>query len=105
MHALGSRSPLLYVTLPRPPLIQYHSHADIQAQPNDSTQPLPWAQHADEYDTKEDDPTASAPPGILIHTDYSTGSDEAWAVFCSAIHYTEHDFFADQAAISDRDDT
>ena len=70
---------------------------DIQAQPNDPTQPLPWAQHADEYDIKEDDPTVtSTPPGIVLRTDYSTGSDDAWTAFCSALQDTERDFFADQ---------
>ena len=71
----------------------------LQAQPNASTEPLPWAQHADEYDIKDDDDdaTATIPPGIVLRTDYSTGSDDAWAAFCSTLLDAERDFFADQA--------
>ena len=46
---------------------------------------------------KDDDPTVTtAPPGIVLRTDYSTGSDDAWAAFYSALQDTERDFFADQ---------
>ena len=31
-----------------------------------------------------------------MRTDYSTGSDDAWTAFCSALHDAERDFFADQ---------
>ena len=68
---------LLYVTFLWSLLIPL-TH-DIQAQPNDSIEPLPWAQHADEYDIKDDDATATAPPGIVLCADYSTGSDDTWA--------------------------
>jgi hypothetical protein len=56
--------------------------------------PPPWTHDTDEYDIKDD---ASAPPGIIVRTDYSTGSDDAWAAFRSALHDAERDFFADQA--------
>jgi hypothetical protein len=31
-----------------------------------------------------------------VRTDYSTGSDDAWATFCTALHDAEREFFADQ---------
>ena len=31
-----------------------------------------------------------------MRTDYSTGSNDAWTAFCSALHDAERDFFADQ---------
>ena len=37
------------------------------------------------------------PPGIVLRTDYSTGSDDAWAAFCSTLLDAERGFFADQA--------
>ena len=37
------------------------------------------------------------PPGIVLRTDYSMDSDEAWATFCYALPVTEREFFADQA--------
>ena len=57
--------------------------------------PPPWTHDTDEYDITVDDDGA-APPGIVVRTDYSTGSDDAWATFCSALHDAEHEFFADQ---------
>ncbi|KAN0138356.1 hypothetical protein V8E53_003819 [Lactarius tabidus] len=54
--------------------------------------PPPWTHDADEYDIKDD---ATVPPGIIVRTDYNTGSDDAWAAFCSALHDAERDFFAD----------
>ena len=57
--------------------------------------PPPWAHDSDEYDVPED--SAAAPPGIVLRTDYSTGSDDAWAAFCSALRDAEREFFADQA--------
>ena len=57
--------------------------------------PPPWAHDPDQYDISED--AAPPPPGIVLRTDYSTGSDDAWAAFCSALRDTEREFFADQA--------
>ena len=35
----------------------------------------------------------------MVRTDYSTGSDDAWAAFCGALRDAEREFFADQAPI------
>ncbi len=56
--------------------------------------PPPWAHDKDEHDVRED---AAAPPGIVVRTDYSAGSDDAWAAFCGALRDAEREFFADQA--------
>jgi hypothetical protein len=56
--------------------------------------PPPWAHDKDEHDVRED---AATPRGIMVRTDYSAGSDDAWAAFCGALRDTEHEFFADQA--------
>jgi len=48
----------------------------------------------DEHDDRED---AAAPPGIVVRTDYSAGSDDAWTAFCDALRDAEREFFADQA--------
>ena len=42
------------------------------------------------------DVDGAAPPGIVVRTDYSTGSDDAWATFCATLHDAEREFFADQ---------
>jgi hypothetical protein len=34
------------------------------------------------------------PPGIVLRTDYSVGSDEAWDAFCSALRDAEREFFS-----------
>ena len=57
--------------------------------------PPPWTHDTDEYDITVDNDGA-APPGIVVRTDYSTGSDDAWATFCTALHDAEREFFADQ---------
>lgn len=36
-------------------------------------------------------------PSLVARTDYSTGSDDAQAVFCSALHDAERNYFDDQA--------
>ncbi|KAH8993486.1 hypothetical protein EDB92DRAFT_1815549 [Lactarius akahatsu] len=56
----------------------------------------PWAHDRDEHDVGED---SAAAPGVVVRTDYSTGSDEAWAAFCAALRDAEHEFFADQAPV------
>lgn len=57
--------------------------------------PPPWAHDKDENDVRED--ATTAPPGIIVRTDYSAGSDDAWIAFCSTLHDAEREFFADQA--------
>ena len=57
--------------------------------------PPPWTHETDEYDITADDDGA-APPGIIVRTDYSTGSDDAWATFCIVLRDAEREFFADQ---------
>lgn len=47
------------------------------------------------YDNEDDDEDAT-PPGIVLRTDYSSGSDEAWTAFCGALRDAEREFFADQ---------
>lgn len=37
------------------------------------------------------------PPGIVLRTDYSTGSDDPWTALCNALHDDEPEFLADQA--------
>ncbi|KAH8996420.1 hypothetical protein EDB86DRAFT_2850724 [Lactarius hatsudake] len=59
--------------------------------------PWPWAHDRDEHDVRED---AAAAPGVVVRTDYSAGSEEAWAAFCAALRDAEHEFFADQAPAS-----
>ncbi|KAI0290397.1 hypothetical protein B0F90DRAFT_1653801, partial [Multifurca ochricompacta] len=50
---------------------------------------LPWAADKDEYDLVDD----AGLPGIILRTDYSPGSDDAWTGFCSVLHDAEHEFF------------
>ncbi|KAI9437597.1 hypothetical protein H4582DRAFT_286470 [Lactarius indigo] len=57
----------------------------------------PWTHDKDEHDVSED---AATPPGIVVRTDYSADSDDAWATFCAALRDAEREFFADQAPIS-----
>ncbi|KAH9069808.1 hypothetical protein EDB83DRAFT_2370767 [Lactarius deliciosus] len=57
----------------------------------------PWAYDRDEHDVRED---AAVAPGVVVRTDYSAGSEEAWAAFCAALRDAEHEFFADQAPAS-----
>ncbi|KAH9957365.1 hypothetical protein BC827DRAFT_1085873, partial [Russula dissimulans] len=40
----------------------------------------------------DEDGDNTAPPGVVLRTDYSTGSDDAWAVFCRALHDAEREF-------------
>jgi hypothetical protein len=88
MHAPGPPSPLPYVSRVLPCLtVSYPRYRQTALQ-----RPPPWTHDADEYDIKDD---ATVPPGIIVRTDYSTGSDDAWAAFCSALHDAERDFFAD----------
>jgi hypothetical protein len=89
MRAPGPRSPLLYVSH-----LFFLPHALHPTQADSPPGPPPWTHDPDEYDLKDD---ASAPPGIIVRTDYSTGSDDAWAAFRSALHDAEREFFADQA--------
>lgn len=56
--------------------------------------PPPWAHKRYEYDIPED---AAAVPGIVLRMDYSKGSNDTWAGFCSTLRDTERDFFADRA--------
>lgn len=44
----------------------------------------------------EDDDGDAAPPGIVLRTDYSAGSDESWAAFCGTLRDAEREFLADQ---------
>ena len=44
----------------------------------------------------DDDGSDAAPPGIVLRTDYSAGSDEAWASFCGTLRDAEREFLADQ---------
>jgi hypothetical protein len=81
--------PLLYVS--RFSFFPYAPHA---TQADSPPGPPPWTHDPDEYDIKDD---TAAPPGIIVRTDYSTGSDDAWAAFRSALHDAEREFFADQA--------
>ena len=50
----------------------------------------------DDNDNNGDSDGAAAPPGVLLRTDYTAGSDEAWASFCGALRDAEREFFADQ---------
>jgi hypothetical protein len=59
------------------------SQADIDNEPTP-----PWASDTDEYDDVDDE----APPGIVLRTDYSAGSDDAWATFCSGLREAEREF-------------
>jgi hypothetical protein len=70
----------------------------------------PHRKQADgDIDEDDDDDDATA-PGIVLRTDYSSGSDEAWTAFCGALRDAEREFLADQqegpasAAISAPDD-
>ncbi|KAH9055519.1 hypothetical protein EDB87DRAFT_1688070 [Lactarius vividus] len=60
--------------------------------------PPPWAHDKDEHDVSED---AAVPPGIVVRTDYSAGSDNAWTAFCAALRDAEREFFAEQAPTSE----
>jgi hypothetical protein len=94
MRAHGPRSPLPYVSLRfTSNLLLTYTLSTTQAE-SPPGQPPPWAHDTDEYDVRDD---AATPPGIVVRTDYSTGSDDAWAAFCSALHDAEREFFADQA--------
>jgi hypothetical protein len=62
------------------------SQADVEHR-----QPPPWASDGDEYDEVVVD---GAPPGIVLRTDYSAGSDDAWAAFCSALRDVERELLA-----------
>ena len=44
----------------------------------------------------DDDDDDAAPPGVVLRTDYSAGSDEAWASFCGTLRDAEREFLADQ---------
>ena len=59
----------------------HHLHRSAKS-PHFTKPPLPWASNADKYDDIDNE----VPPGIVLHTDYSVGSDDAWATFCSALH-------------------
>ena len=41
-------------------------------------------------------PPPPPPPGIVLRTDYSAGSEDAWAAFCGALREAEREFLADQ---------
>jgi hypothetical protein len=51
-------------------------------------------------DTRNDitDNDGSVPPGIVVRTDYSTGSGDAWVAFCTALHDAERESFADKVS-------
>jgi len=59
---------------------------------------------AAEDEDEDEDGDNAASPGIVLRTDYSTGSDDAWAIFCRALRDAERDFLADQEPHSTRDD-
>jgi hypothetical protein len=50
----------------------------------------------DNDNNNDDDDDDAAPPGIVLRTDYSAGSDDAWAAFCSALRDAEREFLSDQ---------
>jgi hypothetical protein len=49
--------------------------------PHFNKPPLLWASDADKYNDVDDE----VPPGIVLRMDYSTGSNDAWATFCSVL--------------------
>jgi len=53
-------------------------------------------QDDDNNNDDDDDDDDAAPPGIVLRTDYSAGSDDAWAAFCSALRDAEREFLSDQ---------
>lgn len=55
---------------------------------------------AEDHDDDNDDDDDAAPPGVLLRTDYSAGSDEAWASFCGTLRDAEREFLADQQSSS-----
>jgi 1,3-beta-glucan synthase component len=59
----------------------HHLHGSAKL-PHFNKPPLPWASDADKYDDIDNE----VPLGIVLHMDYSAGSDDAWAMFCSALH-------------------
>lgn len=63
-------------------------------QTDNPLRPPPLAYNIDGYDFRDD---ATVPPDIAARTDDSTGSDDAWAASCSALHDVERDYFDDQA--------
>jgi 1,3-beta-glucan synthase len=49
--------------------------------PHFNKPPLPWASDANKYNDVDDE----VPLGIVLHMDYSVGSNDAWATFCSVL--------------------
>ena len=47
-------------------------------------------------DDDDDGDGDAAPPGVVLRTDYTAGSDEAWASFCGMLRDGEREFLADQ---------
>jgi len=68
----------------------------------------PRSNNAEERDAAaavpdDDDDDNAAPPGIVLRTDYTAGSDDAWAAFCSALRDAEREFLSDQDQDQDQD--
>lgn len=90
MRKFGQRSPLLYVY--RAFLAIYLPLFTMQT--DNPLRPPPLAYNIGGYDFRDG---ATIPPDIAARTDDSTGSDDAWAASCSALHDVERDYFDDQA--------